>query len=85
MTRRSYESVDGDSRTNADLVIRKIEIRCAKGSIEAAQLPSQPDFAIDQWQTTGNTGPRGQLEDGIDGSCMRIHGRVFPQSSARGL
>lgn len=68
MTRRSYESVDGDSRTNADLVIRKIEIRGGSRSktIEAAQLPSQPDFAIDHWQDDqGNTGPRGQLEDGI--------------------
>ncbi len=69
MTRRSYESVDGDHRTNADLVIQKIEIRHGNSlikRIKAAQLPRQPDFKIDRWQDDqGNSGLRGQLEDGI--------------------
>jgi hypothetical protein len=68
ITSNSYESLDGQG-TNADLVIRKIEIR--DGStllkrIEAKEIPSQTGFEIEHWHDNqGNGGPRGQYEEGI--------------------
>ena len=68
ITRNSYESLDGLG-TNADLVIQKIEIRHGNNlmkRIEADQIPSQPDFEIEHWHDDrGNSGPRGQFEEGI--------------------
>ena len=68
ITRNSYESLDGQG-TNADLVIRKIEIRDGNTllkRIEADEIPAQPDFEIQHWHDDqGNSGPRGQYEEGI--------------------
>ena len=68
ITRNSYGSLDGQG-SNADLVIQKIEIRDRNTllkRIEADEIPSQPGFEIEHWHDDhGNSGPRGQFEEGI--------------------
>ena len=67
VTQGSYQSVDGD-RTNADLVIQKVEIWSSNGlvkRISAGEISSQPDFKIEYWHHNGDSGPRGQFEEGI--------------------
>ena len=68
MTRNSYDSVDGQG-SNADLVIQKIEIRDGNTllkRIQAHEIPFQSDFEIEHWQDDrGNSGPRGQFQEGI--------------------
>ena len=67
VTGRSYESVD-ENWTNADLVIQKVEIWSSNGlvkRISAGEISSQPDFAIEYWHHDGDSGPRGQFEEGI--------------------
>ena len=67
VTGRSYQSVDGD-RTNAELVIQKVEIWSGNSlvrRIQGQQIPRQPDFNIEYWHHDGASGPRGQFEEGI--------------------
>jgi hypothetical protein len=67
VTGSSYESVD-ENWTNADLVIQKVEIWSSNGlvkRISAGEISSQPDFAIEYWHHDGDSGPRGQFEEGI--------------------
>ena len=67
VTQGSYQSVDGD-RTNADLVIQKVEIWSSNGlvkRISADEISSQPDYKIEYWHHNGDSGPRGQFEEGI--------------------
>ena len=51
MTRSSYQSAD-DERTNADLVVKEIQVRQGSRVIKqilGSQLQAQRGFAADQW------------------------------------
>ena len=69
MTRNSYGSTDGE-RTNADMVVKEIQVR--QGSrvikkISGSQLPSQRGFAVDEWtDSRGTQRPRGDVRNGRD-------------------
>ena len=69
MTRNSYGSTDGE-RTNADMVVKEIQMR--QGSrvikqISGSQLPSQRGFAVDEWtDSRGTQRPRGDVRNGRD-------------------
>ena len=71
MTRNSYQSTD-DDHTNADVVVKEIEIRQGARVIKqmtGSQLQSQRGFTADKWtDSQGRQGLRGEVRNGREWS-----------------
>ena len=69
MTRSSYQSTDGE-QTNADLVVKEIQVRQGSRVIKqilGSQLQAQRGFAADQWtDSSGKKWFRGDVRNGRD-------------------
>ena len=71
MTRSSYQSTD-DERTNADFVVKEIEVRQGARvikQISGSQLQAQRGFAADKWtDSKGGKAFEGMFAMGVTGS-----------------